>query len=85
MFFDGFKHFNKFFFPRKNVQVKNCLKLFFLQVIRLKQKRHQSKMQGAYRNVEIVNDMCNRLDEYDYENMDLFPCGELLCSMPLFL
>uniref|UniRef100_A0A0N5AK39 KAT8 regulatory NSL complex subunit 2 n=1 Tax=Syphacia muris TaxID=451379 RepID=A0A0N5AK39_9BILA len=44
-------------------------------LIQLKQKHHRTNMLGLYRSIPCVNRLCEVLDEYDYDNMDLFPCG----------
>lgn len=35
-------------------------------------------MLGLYRSIPSVNKLCDLLDDYDCENMDLFPCGNFL-------
>uniref|UniRef100_A0A915JVJ9 Potential DNA-binding domain-containing protein n=1 Tax=Romanomermis culicivorax TaxID=13658 RepID=A0A915JVJ9_ROMCU len=45
------------------------------KVIRLKPKKRKLKMTGKYREIGFVNQMCRIVEDFDFDNTDLFPLG----------
>lgn len=45
------------------------------KVIRLKPKKRRQKMNGKYRQVPLVGQMCRVLEDLEFDRLDLFPLG----------